>query len=199
VNIVLWIAGAVASAFIGLVFTVLFQDRLSIILVNVLRGVWVGDRRRSISGDWFTYYAVVPDRATSSSAAEPSGSIEVIRLSQVGNRVAGVNTSRSRDYQILAVLRDDSYLTGTWRDFSEGRYHWGGFQLWWLDNGRGLVGKFVGKDSRNHINHGIWLWARKKDDLYRLADWTCSKGGYAFDISDFKSGLDAALAQGGGP
>jgi hypothetical protein len=112
----------------------------------------------------------------------------------VGKRVSGTNDLKSRDYLILAVLRDGCYLTGTRRDLSEGRYHWGGFQLWLLDNGRGMIGKFVGKDSHNHINRGIWLWAHDVQGLYTLADWAASKGGYSFDLSEFKQGLNGALA-----
>jgi hypothetical protein len=130
---------------------------------------------------------------TSRSAAMPSGSVEIIRLKQVGTHVSGTNDLKSRNYLILAVLRDRCYLTGTWRDLSEGRYHWGGFQLWLLDNGRGMAGKFVGKDSKNHINHGIWLWAHTEQGLYELADWAASKGGYSFDLARFKHGLDVAL------
>ena len=189
----IWIVGALGSAFVGLVLTILFQDRISVVLVKILRGFWSDGGKRTVSGDWYTYYTATPEVATSPTAAIPSGAIEIIRLRQIGSRVAGANVMKSRDYAIIAVLRDGSYLTGTWRDLSEGRYHWGGFQLWWLDSGRGMVGKFVGKDSRNHINHGMWLWARSEVGLHKLAEWAATKGGYTFDLETFQRGLDVAL------
>ena len=191
--VLIWMGGALGSAVIGLLLTLIFQDKVSVFLAKSSRGFWAGGGSRTVSGRWYTYYAATPEVATSPTAAVPSGSIEIIRLRQIGNRIAGANESKSRDYVIVAILRDGSYLTGTWRDFSEGRYHWGGFQLWWLDSGKGMVGKFVGKDSRNHINHGMWLWARSEYGLYHLAEWAAAKGGYIFDITAFKCGLDAAL------
>jgi hypothetical protein len=189
----LWAIGVVAGAFLGLIFTILLQDKIAIILVKVLR-IWVYEGERAISGKWYTYYVIIPDRATSASAKIPSGAVEVIRLRRAGSRVTGSNVRASRDYIILGVLRDGCYLTGTWRDLSEDRYHWGGFQLWWLDSGAGMVGKFVGKDSKNHINHGIWLWSRTEGGLYNLIDWAAGKGGYKFDSAKFRTELDYALA-----
>jgi len=188
----LWVVGIIAGAFLGLVFTILMQDRISILIARALGGLYIYDSSRSISGDWYTYYVVLADRTTSVSAKIPSKSIEIIRLRRVGSRVTGVNVRESRDYIILGTLRDGSYFTGTWRDVSRDRYHWGGFQLWWLDSGQGMVGKFVGKDSRNHVNHGIWLWCRSEEGLYNLADWAASRGGYRVDAAYLKAGLDAA-------
>lgn len=192
-TVLIWLAGALASAIIALLLTLLFQDNISVFLAKTSRGFWSAAGNRSVTGRWYTYYATIPEEATSPTAAVPSGSVEVIRLRQIGNRVAGANEQKSRDYVIIGVLRNDSYLTGTWRDFSERRYHWGGFQLWWLDSGSGMVGKFIGKDSRNHINHGMWLWARSENGLYELADWAATRGGYGFDVVMFKCGLDAAI------
>ena len=56
-----------------------------------------------------------------------------------------------------------------------------------------MVGKFAGKDSHNHINHGIWLWARTEGGLYSIADWAATNGGYVSDASELKSRLDAAV------
>lgn len=49
--------------------------------------------------------------------------------------------------------------------------------------------------SDNDVNHGIWPWAHSRQRLYELADWA-AKGAYSFDLAEFKSGLDAALAAG---
>ena len=58
---ILWTLGIVVSAFAGLVATILFQDRIAVLLAKVLRGVWIGEKNRTVSGIWFTYYAVIPD------------------------------------------------------------------------------------------------------------------------------------------
>jgi len=57
-----------------------------------------------------------------------------------------------------------------------------------------MVGKFVGKDSRNHINHGVWLWARRAERLHDLASWAADAGGYEFDTQAFTEGINEALA-----
>ena len=192
-SVLLWVIGAIASAFLGLLFTLLFQDQISLILVRILRGFWVGGERRTVSGDWYTYYSVSPERGTSVSAAAPNDAVVVVRLRHLGNRVAGMSVTKHRDYTIIGTLQDRSVLTGTWCDYLGGRYSWGALQLWWLSNGRGMVGKFVGKDAQNHINHGIWLWARTRDELYALADWAASNGGYILDSTDLKRRIDMAL------
>lgn len=102
---------------------------------------------------------------------------------------------------ILGTLQAEFYLTGTWRDLSEDGYHWGAFQLWWHPNARGMVGKFAGKGSDNHIDHGIWLWVRdsqKPDDkqrLYDLVNWAADKekGGYLLDAAGVRQELRRLL------
>lgn len=71
----------------------------------------------------------------------------------------------------------------------------GGFQLYWSDDGHGMVGKFVGKDSQNHINHGIWIWARDMDALSDLAYWAATAGGYEFDSAKFIEVLNSVVGQ----
>jgi hypothetical protein len=94
---------------------------------------------------------------------------------------------------IPGTLRDNSYFTGTWQDLSGDRYHWGAFQLWWHSKEeRGMVGKFVGKGSDNHIDHGIWLWARDERKLCDLADWAVSKG-YSLDTVSVRAELGSLL------
>jgi hypothetical protein len=126
---------------------------------------------------------------------QPRRSIEIIRLRKIGKRVFGVTVASRRDYRISGIFQDGKYLTGTWRDSSKGRYHWGGFQLCWLDNGRGMVGKFVGKDSENHINHGIWLWTRDEANLPGLLAWASTRGGYSFDKDRMLKALRRALTK----
>jgi hypothetical protein len=201
-SLLIWTVGAIVSAFIGVLLTVLFQDRISEGLLRTMRGFSSDGGRRTLAGEWYTFYCVSPERGTSPSASAAKGAVEIIRLRQVGSRVAGANSERTRNYTISAVLQADYCLTGTWRNFIDGRYNWGAFQLCWLDNGQGLVGKFAGKDSSNHINHGLWLWARTQDGLYSIANWTATIGGYGStasrpgpDASALKARLDDAFAK----
>jgi hypothetical protein len=191
----IWAGGTVASCLMGLVLTTLAQDKVALMLAKLTRGIEFTGRGRDISGNWYTYYAVIPESTTSPSGATPSGSIEIIHLRKIAKRVFGVTVASSRDYRISGIFQDGKYFTGTWRDSSRGRYHWGGFQLCWLDNGRGMVGKFIGKDSENHVNHGIWLWTRDEADLIKLLHWAGARGGYSFSKESMSKGLRSALAR----
>lgn len=188
--LLLWVAGAIAAAFVGLVLTLLFEDQVSVILVKTLHGFWINNGHRNLSGTWYSYYSVSPEWGTSPSAAASNDGILVIRLRQIGNKVAG--TSLSRNYFISASVQD-SYLTGTWRNTLGGRYDWGAFQLWW-PSGQIMAGKFVGRDSRNYINHGIWLWARTEKELNNIKLVTLAADfGYVSDIDALRVRLGAAL------
>lgn len=190
-SLMLWVAGAVASALVGLMITILFQDRISAILVRAVPGFWITTNRRSLSGIWYSYYAVSPEHGTSFTAA-PADAVLLIRLRQIGSRVAGTSARESRNYAISAALQGDFYLTGTWRNFTGGRYDWGAFQLYWPSGSTGMAGKFVGKDSQNHINHGIWLWGRTEKDLHEMVA-RAVKLGYASDAVALTERLYAAL------
>jgi hypothetical protein len=194
VQIVVWIVSAIASAFIGLLLTVLFQDAITDTLALLLRPLVPLRRGRDISGKWITYWSVVPEAASSSTAARPSTEITVIRLRRIGNRIIGTDATKKRHYAISARLQDGKFLTGIWRDYSNGRYQWGGFQLCWRDSGSGMVGKFIGKDSQNHINHGLWFWSRPESDLAALVTWADKEGRYEFDVTAFKRGIKTALS-----
>lgn len=195
-----WIGTTVVAALLGLVVTLLFQDRVAAALARLLaRWSFGHGRGRDVAGSWFTWYTVLPERSTSTSAAASVGEVEEIRLRTVGDRVIGANERRSREYFVRGVLRDQTFLTGTWQDLSDGRYHHGGFQLCWPNNGRGMVGKFVGADSENHVNHGVWFWARRPDDLPGLATWAHDSCGYGFDKDAVLAGLARAGVGRAGP
>ena len=146
---------------------------------------------RALSGNWYSHYVVFPEKGTSSSAEEQKYTILEIQLSQAGSEVAGTGTGKSENYFISATIQE-SYLTGTWQNAIDERHSWGAFQLARHDNSRWMIGKFVGKDSDSHINHGIWLWARKKEELYAAARWADKKG-YIPDNIQLNAWLNAAL------
>jgi hypothetical protein len=189
-----WAASAIGSAIIGVVLAVLFQDRVADVAAQVLGPMASIGRGRRISGTWFTYWIVVPEATSSSSAKRPSPEIAVIQLRRVGSRVVGIDRHKRRRYVISATLRSGMFLTGTWHDTSNNRYQWGGFQICWDVEGTGMVGKFIGKDSRNHVNHGIWLWARNPNDLPALAEWSAKEGGYKFDYIKVRDSIRRTLS-----
>jgi hypothetical protein len=179
-SLLVWIVGAIVSALIGLILTVLFQDQVSIALVKVFRGVGIDHGRSSLSGNWYSYYYLIVEKGTSESAKKHSHAVLTIRLRQVGNRVAGTGTGKSHNYSALATF-EDSCLTGKWRNAIEGRYSRGTFQLYCHSNGRWMTGKFSGQDSENHINHGVWLWMRRQDDPETLTDDLTAYAQWSFD------------------
>ncbi|WP_405808095.1 hypothetical protein OG729_24380 [Streptomyces sp. NBC_00210] len=117
--------------------------------------------------------------------------ITTFMLKRLQSRVTGLDVDQAAS-GIIATLKDATFLTGTWYDHSGERYQWGAFQLCWDDDGKGMIGKFTGKDSQNHINHGVWLWARQAEDLLRLAE-IAHQQGYQFDLALFQAGIRAAL------
>jgi hypothetical protein len=189
-SLLLWAAGAVVSAFIGLLLTVLFQDRVSRALARVFPGSWFDGGDRDVSGVWWSYYAVSLDQEASSTAPE---AILTIRLRQLGRRVIGTGVESSRDYFAQATFRDP-YLTGTWRNYIDERYSWGAFQLFLLNDNRLMLGKFVGKNSQNFITDGIWLWAKSEHGLHDAARYAASRG-YLFDVAKLKALLPTELGR----
>jgi len=195
-SLFLWIVGVIVSAFAGLLITVLFQDQISVALVRAHRGFRSNRSSRNLSGNWYSYFVVTSERGASDSALAMSR-ILTIRLRQVGDKVAGVGVEMSRNYSAMATFQHN-YLTGTWQNAIDGRYSWGAFQLHCHSNGDWMAGKFVGKDSNNHINHGIWLWAKGKgkdkgkEGLENAAEWAKGKG-YISNKKEFSVRLENAM------
>lgn len=121
----LWAAGIVIGALAGIVFTVLLQDQVADFFAWILRTIGSPKRGRRISGEWFTYWSIVSEAGSSSSAIRPSTDIAIIRLRRISDRVIGSDLAKGNDYVISATLHDAQYLTGTWHDTSNGRYQWG--------------------------------------------------------------------------
>ena len=162
----------VAGAVLGLLLQVFFQDSLGSLAIRVFGPLSPATRSRELSGVWHAYYEVLKDGARPVAAGSPlqDDNIEQVRFSHVGRHFVGRNLKDSRQYFMRLRLEDACFLTGTWRDYSAGRYHFGGVQLWWHYNGKHLAGKFIGRDRNNDINYGIWVFARDKNELQGLVD-----------------------------
>ena len=109
--------------------------------------------QRRIKGIWYSYYEVSPD----GSLPDPPGSaldpvrIERIQFRQIGRIIMGKNVKTSRDYFLKLRLQDTTFLTGTWTDNSEQRYHYGSCQFCFDYSGQYLIGKFLGRDRLNYV------------------------------------------------
>lgn len=171
-ELVLLIGGAV----LGLVLTVLFQGALEGLAVRVFGALAPSPKSPNLKGTWYAYYEVVKDGSPlpSPGASVDSGRIEKLVISQVGSSIVGRNAKHSREYFLRLKLEDGCILTGTWRDQSGGRKHYGGLQLRWDYSGRYMTGKFVGRDRHNQVNFGPWVFTRQEADLQDLIDeWRC--------------------------
>lgn len=188
-----WMVGAIGSGLVGVVLASLFQDRLATAFARAA-GRLRGPHEREIAGRWFAYWSLIPEQTSSATARQPSSVINVFVVSRWGNRVTGRDLTR-KDNTITGILVDGTILTGTWRDTSSDRYQWGAFQMCWDGDGSGMIGKFVGKDSRNHVNHGIWIWARRAEDLKELAESAVSELGYRLNLDVARASIDSALEQ----
>lgn len=171
------------GAVISLVLTVLLEDQVADIFAGFLRLIGSPHQRRQLTGQWFTYWGLISEPGSSPTATRPSDEVAIIQLRQIGDRVIGSDELRGGEYVINATLQDGVFITGLWHDYAGGKYQLGGFQLF-MDNGK-MIGKFIGRDSRNHINHGIWLWARSGESLLSLVD-EALEAGYVFDAAAYK-------------
>lgn len=194
-GVLVWSFSTLLSALIGVVLTVLFQDRISEMAIRVSGSLLTASRTRSISGKWYTYWEIIPDPGTSSTASSPHNGIDIIQFRRVGNRVVGKDQAKGYTYAISAALASEAFLTGTWQDFTRNQHQWGSFQMYWEDSGWAMVGKFLGKDRNNHVNHGVWLWAREPEELPGLASWAKEVAGYDFDLQRFAMGIKDGLAR----
>jgi hypothetical protein len=181
---VLWL---LVGALLSLLVTVLLSDAAESAFVRLL-GPWASRRGRDISGPWFTIYLVTRDRHSSPSATWRGKKVEEIRLYKIGSHVVGRSPTNKR-YGLRARL-EEGILTGTWEHFLDGSDYWGSFQLLWGRTGNTMGGKFLGMDSANHINHGIWLWARKPEQLLPLAERMNERFGYDFDVDEVRRILE---------
>lgn len=188
-----WVFGAISSGLVSVVLASLFQERLTKLLARVISRLR-RPHKREIAGQWFAYWSLIPEQTSSATARLPSSVINVFVVSRWGSRVTGKDPIR-KGSTIAGTLVDNTILTGTWRDTSGDRYQWGSFQMCWSSGGSGMVGKFVGKDSRNHINHGIWIWARRAEDLKDLAESAVSQMGYELNLDVTRESIDSALEQ----
>jgi len=195
-TLLLWIAGAIASAFVGLVISTLFQDRISLTLAKTLHFSMHRRGDRALPGDWYTYYEVYEDKkppgVKEKSCSEPSiFGVEVIRLKRIGSGYIGSSALTNRIF-VLNGTFEEGIFTGIWRNYTD-RYDWGSFQLRWLPNG--MVGKFLGRNSKNYVNHGIWLWSQTPDGLPEVLNKALVKDGYPIDKPNIGKRLDEALAR----
>lgn len=171
----------VLGAVIGVITDTLLRDWIESVVVRLPAGLVVRPRRADIRGTWFTLWLVSPEGPN----AQPlrSRGVQEIKLSQLGNQVIGRGEDKEH-YRIRATL-DHRVLTGTWENPYKGSDYDGSLQLIWDAEGKWILGKFLGKSRNNHINHGVWLWAREREELLPLARYMI-RAGYKFELEQVK-------------
>lgn len=162
----------VIGAVLGLILTVLFSEPLASLVVRLAGPLSILPTNRTVKGEWFAYYEVIPDGLPPLRPGEPinAGRVERIKFSKIGAAVVGQNMRDSRSYFLRLRMESDCILTGTWRDVSGGRYHFGAVQLVWDYSGDHMLGKYVGRDRHNDVNWGPWAFARTEAGLQPVID-----------------------------
>lgn len=167
-QIVLLVIGAV----LALILTVLFSDPLASLVARLLGPFSSLSTGRTIKGQWFSYYEVVLDGEIPRLPGMPidTDRIEGVVFTKVGSAVIGKNTRDSRAYFLRLRMEDNCVLTGTWRDQSDNRHHFGAVQLVWDYSGGYMMGKYVGRDRHHDVNWGPWIFARNESQLQSVVD-----------------------------
>ena len=115
---------------------------------------WVAfPTRANVSGAWESTWYVESDRFPKRVTCSRC----VIR--QLGSRFYSRFSVGSVDFFAVGKIEDDRYLTGTWRDKTEGGYH-GSFQLIIDPNSRDMAGLWIGFSTSGVVKHGVWEWHR---------------------------------------
>ena len=146
------VAGFVGGLVLQVLAEVVLEDPLSNVVARVL-----GSRSRrpnKISGLWRARYnlAVDGDPAKSHGFTE----WEHLSVRQFRNHVWASSSGRPR----AAGKIVDGVFTGVWYDRRDNRRHHGAVQFVVHIQGDRLIGKYVGVDSDNRVNHGEWFWER---------------------------------------
>jgi hypothetical protein len=137
---------------LGVVLTILLQDRLQWILARILSGV-VPRSARNVKGIWEARY-------TYESNGQTKEERQLVELRQLGKHVRGKNLTAHRHwYKMRGKLELEIYLTGVWETITEGDIYHGAFQFVVRPEGNAMEGKWIGFNNKQEINHGPWQWS----------------------------------------
>ncbi len=173
---VLLVAGAILGAIASVVAAVFFTETIEDLATRAFGPFARSVDGRRLKGSWISYYEVhrKEEKPPAPKAPLLDRNLSEIEFRRFGRTVVGGNNSGPRRYSLRLKLRDNAILTGTWKELSTAepyqRYHFGGVQFVWSFDGRSIVGRFVGRDRNNHVNHGYWILVIDEDDLRPIVD-----------------------------
>ena len=167
-EVLIWLLGAIGSAFIGILLTILFQDQAKVVLatrISRLRKT----QKRGIEGVWKATFYVVRGK-------EAVAYVETIRLRHALGIVVGNITPHKQNYPALRAqetrlplrlrgeIGETFYLTGLWFHPLDTHRFSGSFQLLIDPDGHEMRGKWVGFSSTlGAIDSGEWVFERMRD------------------------------------
>lgn len=151
ITTILGIVSFLAGIVLAKVSEILLDEPLHHFLARILSG---GLRRpdRHVRGVWECCYRY-PTKGTYMYEQQ------LMRISQVGPFVVAHNvTSQSHIHRLSGRLNGSTYLTGRWENLAEGEIWHGTFQFVLHTDGRTMLGKWLGFDSRGMVEYGPWSW-----------------------------------------
>ena len=166
--VLIWFLGAIGSAFIGILLTVLFQDQAKVVLATRISR-FRKSQKRGVEGDWKATFYVVRDK-------EAVAYVETIRLRRALGIVVGNITPHEQNYPALRAqetsrplrlrgeIGEAFFLTGLWFHPLDTHRFSGSFQLLIEPDGHEMRGKWVGfSSSLGTIDSGEWVFERMRD------------------------------------
>jgi hypothetical protein len=146
-----FILGVIASLLAAALFPAL-SDAMSQVIVRWLS--WLPVRSKvKLSGDWESSWHVqsgrFPEKVTCSS----------LSVNQFGRRFYARFKVGSVDFYAHGEIDAGRYVTGLWKDKTEGGYH-GAFQFVIDPNSRDMGGLWIGFSTSGVVKQGVWEWHR---------------------------------------
>lgn len=154
ISLVLGVLGSIIAA-------ALFPGLQAAAIQGIIRVAgWLPLRQPALfSGTWHVVWEVESPRYEREQV-DPS-----VQLRQLGRRVFATVRAKQAQFDITGIIDGGRYVTGTWRDRTEGGYH-GAFQLVVDPSTRDMRGTWIGYSTGGSVKSGRFLWTRnsRKDD-----------------------------------
>lgn len=153
-QILIFISGAIFAV----IFKIILQEPVSEFLARSLKGRFV-KQKRGISGVWECCYRYP-------SKGNYHYERQLMKIKQSGSKIYGENiTFESHDHIITGDIKDSLFLTGRWKNITEGDIWVGTYQFVLSTNGNEMAGKWLGFNSENKVQQGPWYWEKISSDI----------------------------------
>ena len=148
VSVLAWFGALLA----GIVLTVVLQGRVQWVLAKVLGGI-VPRGPRNVQGLWQAKYIYFTRDGVERVEHH------LLELQQFGKYARGCNlVGKKHWYNVSGRLENEIYLTGSWRNTSEGDLFHGAFQFVVNPEGDEMKGLWIGFNTDHKVKHGPWEW-----------------------------------------